>query len=358
MSAAVSWSFSKRKKKSRRKKKQDKTLSTSEEIEEVKDKDAPSGSPQKYYTEGPDSNERSPAGESSQSPPTPESVKGKKKRRSSKKGNKASIGASDRDISVGKNEITVRYRVQNLPPEPDNESDQQLPPLSNGNDSDGPPGIAPSPPTSPQPQIPPRRSIQIPCSSNPNVKPTTAAAKAFISLYYPSITHGLTHDLCRYYSDMSQKSISVGGAHSVVTGLDSIAMQITSLTGSLFSVRGVVAQDAANGGAHLLITGVCTPKGGFATAFAHSVGLARMEAGENTCCSNDHKFIIQNDALSLLSGEMAGAVEEQQQLQQQQLELDLHRKQQMQHMEEKSNQQLYTGTEQSPVLLKPPGLFK
>jgi len=229
---------------------------------------------------------------------------------------------------------------------------------SNDSESASPPGFLAQ---STQSNKPSRCSIHVPHTSDPLVKPTATAAKIFISLYYPSITHGLTSDLCCYFCENSQKSISVGGAHSVVTGLDGITMQITSLSGCQFNVRGVVAQDTADGGAHLLITGICTPKGGLVTAFAHSIGLERVkekddEIGPNgNSSSGGHRFMIHNDALSLLNGEMAMATEQQQQLEAQ-------RKQHFHHhevmMEEKSNNHLYARSEQGPSLLKPPGLFE
>lgn len=213
--------------------------------------------------------------------------------------------------------------------------------------------------TTTRPELATRRFLVVPFQED-SVTPTTAAAKAFISLYYPSVTHGLTLDLCSYYHLKAQKSISVGGAHSVVIGLDNIAMQVTSLAGCLFNVRGVVAQDAAQGGAHLLITGVCTPKGGFVTAFAHSVGLARVaEETEEDC-----KFVIQNDALSLLSGEMTLAVEQQKQQQQEQ-QLQEQQQQQQLHASRFGIPQQNNSRDQASsypehphqTLLRPPGLF-
>lgn len=212
------------------------------------------------------------------------------------------------------------------------------------------------------PTVPARRHFAITSTSLSaagGATPTTLVAKEFISLYYPYLTHGLTNDLCAYYHFSSQKSISVGGAHSVVTGLTDIAMQVGSLSGCVFHVRGVVAQDTTNGDAHLLITGVCTPKGGCATAFAHSVGLVRVsENGADNSTSggdgssNMYKYLIQNDALSLLTSEMALAVEQQHQIQQQQ---------QAPFQEMKQHHQApirqTSAAQQDASLMRPPGLF-
>lgn len=355
----------KEKKKNRRKKKQDKVLqkksSTVSEISvessEPKDTGASKTTPQKEDTKG----SYVKGGGTSQILPGFDSVKEKKKNKASKKGkaNNDSFEKDRKDLSNKGPKIKESPppidKAQYQPPESKKDPNPQT--SSNSTESDVPPGITTQ---SSQNKTTSRRSIHVPHSSDPLVKPTTAAAKSLISLYYPSITHGLSNDLCCYFNEKSQKSISVGGAHSVVTGLEGITMQITSLAGCQFSVRGVVAQDTADGGAHLLITGVCTPKGGFVTAFAHSIGLERVkdlddDIGVNGNSSNSgHNFMIQNDALSLLNGEMAMAAEQQQ--------MELQRKQQMHHhdvmMEEKSNQHLYARNEQGPSLLKPPGLFE
>lgn len=214
----------------------------------------------------------------------------------------------------------------------------------------------------PAPQLPIHRFFVVPHQKHPSTNPTTAVAKSFISIYYESITKGLTPDLCSYYHSNAQKSISVGGAHSVVIGIDDISMQIASLSGCIFSVRGVVAQDAANGGAHILITGVCTPKGGLATAFAHSVGLARLfDNGQSYMGGSEidgHKYVIQNDALSLLSGEMTLAVEQQQQQQQQRQQEHLGENNHQYGFNHNSRDQQVTYTEHSnSSTLRPPGLF-
>merc|ERR1712071_593731 len=91
---------------------------------------------------------------------------------------------------------------------------------------------------------------------------------------------------------------------------------------------------------HLLITGVCTPKGGYVTAFAHSVGLARVNEEIETCCGNDHSYVIQNDALSLLNGEMATAVEHQHQQQQQHQSNQRHQQPKPQSHSQENKQQL------------------
>lgn len=350
----------KEKKKNRKKKKQSCqkiSSSSDDDCPELKDATSSKETPQKVAS----AKEKIGSSGTSQSS-TPETCKEKKKNKSKKKGN------SDSSTEEDKNDLLENGNKSKDPEPIDKDQEPSSGNPSNPNEepspaSDGPPGLSPSP----APQIPPRRSIEIPISSEPSNKPTSCAAKAFISLYYPAVTHGLTHDLCSYYHEKSQKSISVGGAHSVVTGLDNIAMQITSLSGCLFNVRGVVAQEAADGGAHLLITGVCTPKGGFVTAFAHSVGLAKIEcndessqnSGNNHSIEKGQNYVIQNDALSLLNGEMAAAAEQQhiQQQIEQQRQQELRQHEAMMEEARNSQQHLYAANQQSSTLLKPPGLF-
>ena len=92
---------------------------------------------------------------------------------------------------------------------------------------------------------------------SPPPSSAVAAARAFVDMYYPLVSHGLSADLALHYTPLAQKSVSVGGAHSVVTGRDDVARQIAGLAGAAFAVRGVVAQDSHDGrGAHVLITGL------------------------------------------------------------------------------------------------------
>lgn len=131
------------------------------------------------------------------------------------------------------------------------------------------------------------------------------AAKEFVDLYYPHITHGLSSDLAMHYTSHAQKSVSVGGAHSVVTGRADIIVQITSLAGTVFIVRGVVAQDTHDLiGAHVLVTGVvqtATLSGSFRiTPFAHSIVLTSAAIYDKNC-KLPYAFQIHNDALSLMT---------------------------------------------------------
>jgi len=124
------------------------------------------------------------------------------------------------------------------------------------------------------------------------------AAKSFLNLYYPHVENGRSADLALYYTPHAQKSISIGGAHSVVTGKEDIIMQIASLAGTKFLVRGVVAQDAYDFfGANILVTGVAhtTSLGdnGSITPFAHSISLTPVKI--------PYDFQIHNDALSLMT---------------------------------------------------------
>lgn len=124
------------------------------------------------------------------------------------------------------------------------------------------------------------------------------SAKAFVSLYYPHVEDGRSVDLALYYTPHAQKSISIGGTHSVVTGKDDIVMQIASLAGTKFLVSGVVAQDAYDFfGSNILITGVAhtvssSHSSGIKT-FAHSISLIPVKI--------PHYYQIHSDALSLMS---------------------------------------------------------
>jgi len=124
------------------------------------------------------------------------------------------------------------------------------------------------------------------------------AAKAFVDLYYPHITNGQSADLALYYTPHAQRSVSVGGAHSVVTGRKDIILQISSLAGTNFLVRGVVVQDTYDFvGAHILVTGmaytVSLGDNHSITAFAHSISLTPVKI--------PYYFQIHNDALSLMT---------------------------------------------------------
>lgn len=120
------------------------------------------------------------------------------------------------------------------------------------------------------------------------------AAKYFVDLYYPHISHGLANELAFYYTSNAQKSVSVGGAHSVVGTREDIKLQLSSLAGSNFLVRGVVSQDTfEKAGAHILVTGNMQTTAGIMTPFAHSVDLVLM--------NGEFDFQIHNDALSLLT---------------------------------------------------------
>mmetsp|Transcript_18874 Transcript_18874/g.26574 ORF Transcript_18874/g.26574 Transcript_18874/m.26574 type:complete len:555 (-) Transcript_18874:25-1689(-) len=147
-----------------------------------------------------------------------------------------------------------------------------------------------------------------------------AAAKAFIDLYYTHVTHGLSTELATYYTPHAQKSISVGGAHSVVSGLSDITVQIASLASTIFVVRGVVAQDSYDlKGAHVLVTGMVQTnalgEGNGITSFAHSISLAPASNISHKCRGVDNydnfdddktdnfSFQIHNDALSLMTGD-------------------------------------------------------
>ncbi len=199
----------------------------------------------------------------------------------------------------------------------------------------------------PSPMKPPPDAlfIVVPRNERPDPLPgenesslAVPAARHFIDTYYTHFdmsTHNIPiHDLSRYYTAKAQKSVSIGGAHSVVTGRRDITAQISNLAGAAFVVRGVVAQDAADGrGVHILITGtartgVVGAAGGVFANFAHSISLTPVDMsnvvrGSMTAKSAEDDrtqacpycpalvealgvgfpFQIHNDALALLSGE-------------------------------------------------------
>uniref|UniRef100_A0A6S8XWT2 NTF2 domain-containing protein n=2 Tax=Ditylum brightwellii TaxID=49249 RepID=A0A6S8XWT2_9STRA len=175
-------------------------------------------------------------------------------------------------------------------------------------------------PPKPPESCPDSRYIVIPQHERPPPLPSSTlipslavpVAKRFVDFYYPLITHGLSADLAMHYTPNAQKSVSVGGAHSVVTGRQDIAMQIASLSGATFVVRGVVAQDTFDHqGAHILVTGLIrmalSPSNAILhqttlAPFAHSISLTPTTA--MPAHTNDpYAFQIHNDALSLLTAE-------------------------------------------------------
>ncbi len=155
------------------------------------------------------------------------------------------------------------------------------------------------------------------------------AARHFISVYYSHFDGNSLGarivDLACYYTSEAQKSVSVGGAHSVVTGRTDIVNQICNFAGTSFEVRGVVAQDTADRkGVHILVTGIARTslsgsQGGLVASFAHSISLVPIEVGaynqrSGIACTAllealavGYPFQIHNDALALLSGDSGPA---------------------------------------------------
>jgi len=158
--------------------------------------------------------------------------------------------------------------------------------------------------------LPPMKSIVVPLADRPtpnvlepNPSMSVPGAKAFIDLYYPCITNGKAEELALRYSPKAQKSVSIGGAHSVVKGRDDIKRQIASLVGSQFAVKSVVAQDLPgdDGGAFVLISGMVQTSpaaGGSISPFAHSVSLV---PAASVGCSGapGASFVIHNDAMMI-----------------------------------------------------------
>lgn len=153
----------------------------------------------------------------------------------------------------------------------------------------------------------------------PDASLAVPAARYFIAKYYSyfDCISGLRlSDLARYYTLKAQKSVSIGEAHSVVTGREDITAQICSFAGTKFVVRGVVAQDTADGnGVHMLVTGTAAKSlngstGGVLANFAHSISLVPVngeEQREKISCpvliealDTGFPFQIHNDALAYL----------------------------------------------------------
>lgn len=162
----------------------------------------------------------------------------------------------------------------------------------------------------------PRNELPNPLPGEEDLSLAVPAARHFVNTYYQYFSGVQINDLARYYTPKGQKSVSIGGAHSVVTGRNDITTQILSLAGTTFTVRGVVSQDTVDGkGAHILVTGnAVTGSGGVAANFAHSVSLTRVKhellvesISPALVAAFDAgiPFQIHNDALALLSGEAA-----------------------------------------------------
>ncbi len=166
-------------------------------------------------------------------------------------------------------------------------------------------------------------------TGQPECSLAVPAARRFISTYYSYFDGTLRGsrivDLACYYTLEAQKSVSVGGAHSVVTGRPDITTQLCNFAGTSFEVRGVVAQDTADRkGVHILVTGIARTnlsglQGGVVASFAHSVSLVPIDVGAFSDSSDiactallealaiGYPFQIHNDALALLSGESGRA---------------------------------------------------
>ena len=197
--------------------------------------------------------------------------------------------------------------------QPEAHSTDERPALSSGSSI--------QPPLLPPPDalfiIVPRNERPESLPGQPEISIAVPAARAFIRKYYAHFDMSLPTapigDLVRYYTSKAQKSVSIGGAHSVVTGRGDIATQIFSLEGTAFIVRGVVAQDTADGeGVHILVTGTARTSlngapGGVLANFAHSISLVPIkDAGISTireALEVGYPFQIHNDALALLSGD-------------------------------------------------------
>ena len=118
-------------------------------------------------------------------------------------------------------------------------------------------------------------------------------AKIVVDTYYQCITHGHSEELLLHYTVDAQKSLSVGGAHAVCSVREECLLQLESLHGSQFLVRGVVAQPGIGESVVLLITGsVQNATTLQLLPFCHSVTLV---------CTNAQSFQIHNDAMALLT---------------------------------------------------------
>jgi len=150
----------------------------------------------------------------------------------------------------------------------------------------------PSPPQSP-PTTTCARFFSVPTHST-NIP--VDLAKIVVDTYYPCITHGHSEQLLPFYTVDSQKSLSVGGAHAVCRSRGEFLLQLQSLQGSQFLVRGVVAQPGMSDSVVLLITGSVQNAATLQMLpFCHSLSLVRVNAEEQD------NFQIQNDAMALLT---------------------------------------------------------
>jgi len=193
-------------------------------------------------------------------------------------------------------------------------TNQQSPPETSRTAAEAPSNAAPSPDA--LFIVIPRNELPNPLPGEKDLSLAVPAARHFVNTYYQYFSAAQINDLARYYTAKGQKSVSIGGAHSVVTGRNDITAQILSLAGTAFAVRGVVSQDTFDGnGAHILVTGsAVTGSGGVSANFAHSVSLTQIKRELQvestspalvTAFEAGIPFQIHNDALALLGGEAA-----------------------------------------------------
>lgn len=120
-------------------------------------------------------------------------------------------------------------------------------------------------------------------------------AKNVVDIYYPCITQGHSDYLVQHYMAQSQKSLSVGTAHAVCHSPEEFLLQLQSLHGSQFLVKGVVAQPGISGSVLLLITG-CVQHHSAAQVLPYCHSLSLVCSDEKT-----RGWQIHNDAMALLT---------------------------------------------------------
>ena len=184
--------------------------------------------------------------------------------------------------------------AETLPPLPSNGHSRpsQAPPIP-------PPGFdvlslednTPPPPAAPPQTAPaPRRFFAVPSDNIP-----VDLAKCVVDIYYPCITQGHSEELLEHYAPKAQKSLSVGGAHAFCHSPHEFLMQLQSLQGSHWDVRGVVAQQGVCDSVVLLITGTMQNAATRILPFCHTITLIRI----------DEAYQIHNDAMAILTEGMS-----------------------------------------------------
>jgi len=172
--------------------------------------------------------------------------------------------------------------------------------------SRGPPMMASSSSATPPP---PGMNSRRASTSNippPGMNPFQTMARQFIvadpnalghvvmETYYLLLRNGMIQDLAQYYLPDAQKSLTVGGAHALVTHVDQRLLQLESLTNMVLQVKGVLQHPrlTPEDNIYVMITGTSVRP--HTLPFCHSLVLKQV---------GPQSFQIQNDALAFLTTE-------------------------------------------------------